>query len=986
VADDDGRPGRSAAWGVAAVICAAIAVAAWQQAAGPGSAFPVWPAYAFGVATVATLYMCFATIWRWPPAARPAAGSLNGDLAGLAAAGPQTAPPGQAVASQVVVGEIPREPPNFVLRETLARLAAAAGAGRVAVVCAVTGLRGVGKTQLAAAYARDRIAAGCGLVGWVNAESPDSLLRELARVAEAVGAADPEGDSLESARRLREHLETRLGEALLVFDNAADPDGLGRFLPATGRCQVLVTSADRAFAELGTAVEVGVFSRAESVEYLAARTKQADPDGAAAVADQLGDLPLALSQAAATIHGERLTYARYLERLARIPVADLLGPVRAGGYPRHTAAALLLNVETAEAGDSSGLAGRLLRVMAVLSPDGVRRDLLAGLAADGQAEVDAAVQLCADASLLSWSVTGDVAMMHRLLGRVLRERDRTSGQRDDTITMALDLLEPLLFGEEQAWARREEGTHLAAQAGALRDAALDTTEPGQEAGPPVSGVAVRVLAARLWALCQLRAAADLGRAIELGRQTVADSERVLGPDHPDTLVTRSNLAYAYRAAGRPGDAIPLFERTLADFERVLGADHRDTLTAGGNLAGAYEAVGRLGDAIPLLERTLADCERVLGADHPDTVISRNNLAYGYEEAGRLGEAVPLFERALADRERVLGADHADTLTSRSNLASAYHSAGRLGEATGLHERTLADRERVLGGDHPDTLMSRNNLASVYQEAGRLDEAIPLYERALADCDRVLGAYHPSTLTSRNNLASVYDAAGRLGEAIGLHERTLDDRERIMGADHPDSLPSRNNLAYAYQEAGRLGEATGLYERTLADRERVLGADHPDTLSSRHNLAGVYESAGRLGEAIGLYERTLADRERVLGADHPDTLSSRHNLAGVYESAGRLGEAIGLYERTLADRERVLGPDHAHTLATQNNLANACRAAGRLAEAIGLYERTLAGCERALGPDHPQTLTARDNLDGAQRESRRRRRKARKPQRTSGTGG
>jgi len=82
---------------------------------------------------------------------------------------------------------------------------------------------------------------------------------------------------------------------------------------------------------------------------------------------------------------------------------------------------------------------------------------------------------------------------------------------------------------------------------------------------------------------------------------------------------------AHQAAGRLDQAIPLYQRTLADAERVLGADHPDTLTSRNNLAGAYESAGRLDQAIPLYERTLADRERVLGADHPQTLTSRNNL-------------------------------------------------------------------------------------------------------------------------------------------------------------------------------------------------------------------------------------------------------------------------------------------------------------------------------------------------------------------------
>jgi tetratricopeptide (TPR) repeat protein len=97
---------------------------------------------------------------------------------------------------------------------------------------------------------------------------------------------------------------------------------------------------------------------------------------------------------------------------------------------------------------------------------------------------------------------------------------------------------------------------------------------------------------------------------------------VLGPDHPEILVSRNNLALAYQAAGRATEAIVLHERTVADMERVLGPDHPNTLTSRGNLALAYQAAGRAAEAIELHARTLADMERVLGRDHPHIMQAR----------------------------------------------------------------------------------------------------------------------------------------------------------------------------------------------------------------------------------------------------------------------------------------------------------------------------------------------------------------------------
>jgi tetratricopeptide (TPR) repeat protein len=115
------------------------------------------------------------------------------------------------------------------------------------------------------------------------------------------------------------------------------------------------------------------------------------------------------------------------------------------------------------------------------------------------------------------------------------------------------------------------------------------------------------------------------------------------------------------------------EQLLADQERLLGLDHPDTLYSRNNLANAYQEAGRTGKAISLLDQTLAARERVLGPDHPSTLQSRNNLALAYQEAGRTEEAISLQEQTLTARERIQGPDHPSTLNSRDNLATAYRA-------------------------------------------------------------------------------------------------------------------------------------------------------------------------------------------------------------------------------------------------------------------------------------------------------------------------
>jgi hypothetical protein len=70
VPNEEGRTGRSAAWGIAAGVFCAFGIATWQVAIAPKSAFPIWPAYVLGGLALLALYMCFATIWGWWPTSR----------------------------------------------------------------------------------------------------------------------------------------------------------------------------------------------------------------------------------------------------------------------------------------------------------------------------------------------------------------------------------------------------------------------------------------------------------------------------------------------------------------------------------------------------------------------------------------------------------------------------------------------------------------------------------------------------------------------------------------------------------------------------------------------------------------------------------------------------------------------------------------------------------------------------------------------------
>ena len=288
---------------------------------------------------------------------------------------------------QVVVGDIPALRPGLQPRPALLAQLNRASQGLPVLL---TGTRGAGKTQLAAAYARARLADRWRLVAWVNARENESLLAGLAAVAEAtelsVGGSRP--SPADTGQAVRHWLEADGSRRLLVFDDVEDPALLRPFVPAAGAARVLITAAQAPMTELGTSVSVDVFSAEEALALLDGRTGLADEAGALAVAAELGHLPLALDQAAAVIAGQHLGYAAYLAKLRALSVEDYLVRGEDGEeqpFPPGVAEAVLLSLEAASAADRVGVCTGVMELMAMLSPAAVRRDLLRAAGQDGHA-------------------------------------------------------------------------------------------------------------------------------------------------------------------------------------------------------------------------------------------------------------------------------------------------------------------------------------------------------------------------------------------------------------------------------------------------------------------------------------------------------------------------------------------------------------------------------------------------------------------------
>ena len=525
-------------------------------------------------------------------------GTMATDIKEIHSVIPQSRP---ASPTRIRFGSRPRVTAGFVKREGQDELFDAVFT-RAEPRTVLTGMRGSGKTQLAAAVAAKCEDEGWTIVAWINAASRTELVADLYELALRFGIDAPKDVPPETIiRRFLGQLRSAdAADRLFVFDNMENLDDLRDLSPEGDGVRALITTTRHLdWDSLGwLPMTVGVFDREQSITLLCERTDDTHRDAANRIADALGDLPVAVAQAAATAKSGRYSLSNYLERLSNHPLESSISRLEGDDYPDAVGIALFMTYEQVleeirtTHPQQEKIAISLLDTLSLLAASGVPTHWFLELNDDSDAARDTLSYL-KKSSILQDSTDGSKTIIHRLQGQVYREtylsnQEKFNEARAHATTTLLNEID--IDRLENFERQRQETRNLVEQIGA-------TTSQGHSHPLFSDPTFVSVLA------MTLHHATDLGMpqlALTL-TESVTQAGCILGLDHPGTLASHSNLAYAYQESGRLDDAIPLLEQTLDDRTRILGPHHPHTLISRDNLAGAYRAAGRFEDADKLFE-------------------------------------------------------------------------------------------------------------------------------------------------------------------------------------------------------------------------------------------------------------------------------------------------------------------------------------------------------------------------------------------------
>jgi len=809
--------------------------------------------------------------------------------------------------------QVPRKNSAFTGREELlSALRAQLLTGQRQVITALNGMSGVGKTELAKEYLH-RYASEYDLIVWIPSAHSNQLRESFSVLASRLrldSAGAGSGHVVEDVLAAL-HQGGLFQRWLLVYDNAQARTELEQYLPVGGEGHVIITSRDNSWTVAGGDAFLAVqeFERKESIELLKRRGPATlTDDEADALARELGDLPLALNQAAVWLHESGMATEEYLRQFAD-KSEEMLALLRPDGtYPVAVAAAWNVSLDRLAMTNPAAL--QMLQLCSFMATSPIPRALFNhARGIDGPPELRAALE--------------DPAK----LGMAIRDIGRNSLAHIDhqRNTISLHRLVQRAVQAPMGEAEREEMRHCAHQLLGRSDLQDVSTDAGR-----FTDLLPHVWAAQAWD-CEdpwVRAVVVQMCRMALLRQEFDDARRLgdtawawwrehLGENHPSTLSMAVQVAVAMRGQGHLAEALQLGESTLATLRELQNPEDPETLEAEIEHIRSLRFVGRFRDSLTAAADAYHRRVRLFGEEDPHTLLTAHFRAFNLLLSGDPAASAEQYRDTLTRLEIVFGPDHGRTLGTNNGYAEALMERGLYREAEAIQTNQVERVTSLLDEDDPGVLSNVRTLAVMRRRIGRHREAFALSEKAWQRFRIKQGADSNDTMYAALVHSMSLSAVDQHDEALELAQTTGERYVKLLGDQHPYVGAANINQAIILRRLGRVAEARELDERALVLFRERIGGHHPSALSCLVNLANDHFLTGDVAGARELDEEALAGCTRELGPRHPLTLLARRNLLVDRRAQG---EDVDPEFIEVEDQYReAMGADHPATLSIRKSV-------------------------------------------------------------------
>jgi tetratricopeptide (TPR) repeat protein len=735
---------------------------------------------------------------------------------------------------------------NYVAREDdpLLEIHTKLQVGQGVIVCAVEGMGGVGKTELALQYAERFKHEYVGRY-WLS-------LREMglaqAVVILAIAYIDlPEPMQLKSLEEQAEwywkNWLPESGKLLVILDDVPNAESLPDLaMPLDPRVQILVTTRERDLNLGFESLSVKVLSEEKALELLGkivgvAKVEQ-ELETVKEICKTLGYLPLGLELVGEyLVKNRHLNFAKLQERLS---LADeSLSRDRSNkfyGY-RGVVAAMQLSWDDLSLGSQ-----RVAMWLGLFAPVEILWELVADLGKNvelTEAELDGARGELDRLHLIAPTDEGcDFYTIHALVREFMRVK----------------------LSEATENQQFRQGFVM----GLLRMAKQMPQSPTLEKIAEMTPVIPHL---------------DL-----LSREMLDDIPPTSGEDST-LLWIFEGIANFYEGKGFYEQATIMYLQCLQESETRFNTENLVVASSLHNLGSIYLKQGKYGDSETYYTRALRIRQNVLQYNHADIALSLNDLAILKKHQGDYSASIDLYSQSLKMRILIYGELSYEVAESLNNFGLLYNEQGRYKEAELFLQKSLDIRMKLSEKEDQEIALNLNSLASSYHSQNKYEDAINIYIKALDMTKKIFGSKHRDVATILSNLGESFACQKKYHDAEAFLLEALEIRQEILGLDHPELAHTLHNLGALNVDLGKFSEAEELYKRALLIRRKVFGENHMYIANSYNSLGKCYYFQQNYQDAENLYIKALNILKKNFDPQHPHINIVRENLEKVREKLG-----------------------------------------------------------------------------------------------------
>ncbi|XP_017763576.1 PREDICTED: uncharacterized protein LOC108553263 [Eufriesea mexicana] len=833
-------------------------------------------------------------------------------------------------------------------------------------VC-VSGLGGVGKSELVRRYINQYSQEYDNKIIWINVESYQTLVESFHRLAsDKLGVSTINADNKE--KKICSIVEDvykllSASKCLFIFDNAVKYKsenefdyGIENFLPcspcSSNKSYILITSRNKYWPSNVHILELDIFKENEAVEFIKKSLKietDVQDNVIRVLAKKLHCFPLALQQTVSYIKtedeklkivGSEFKIDNYLEKYNE-KVGCFESQGTSNDYIETIVTTWNITFDIISQSENGSNALIILGIASYLASEDISTKIFVNII-DCEDKVGSAILLLKQYSIIN--LEGTAFSIHKLVQEVIRRRLKYENKDEEILTKALKYFIDNGVNIENmnhaisVWNYTEKCSALVIKYAFVADFIIRE-------------FMMSVRYEEAFSFCQrfLTLLNTLSQDNNIVRYHLSMTKNVMGLIH----MHQGN----YNIAGE------IFQKVLNEI--IAEPYYLESIAVAYNIGLVFFHQGKYDETLKYYHIAL---DALLANDgycnkNTEMLSIQSDIAAVFCKQGKYDIALQMLRKVYTTQKQILGENHFDTLHTQNLVAGIFVEQGKYSEALKMLQEAYDIISKTLNQCHPLVLTLKSNIGAVLLKQGKLDDAINVIQGVLNLQKQVLSSDHPEILETRNAIAQTLVEQGKCDEAMVICQDVLNKREQLLSVEHPDTLHSFLTKAHILYYQGKYEIALQNYTELLSKWKRIFTEDHPVVTTINGRISEISEAlcnTAENSEALSSLQRQYEIERKRFGDDHPTTLNTKNNMGLVFYTQKKFDIARQIFEENY-NKLKFMLPNHYYTHRAKNNLALVALARGEFEEALRMFREVYHGYRKNLGEDHEETLSTKGNI-------------------------